>query len=529
MKFQNRFTLYFIASVASLFAAFYAGMYSRILEVSNNNHVNNISENGISGERRTLKSRQRLDGQQAATTNWLLAINNSEELKHLITRIQTAKKEDFPKLYKELSNLKQEDQIKAIWILVDYWTKIDPFGAADFASSLQKSGQGYKFLKMVLSQWPEERLNDGFLWINNLADGENHDVLLVTLIRRSFKCDPVVGAKYFQEIESSRGQDQILRELVQSWAAADSDSVWNWIQGLDNENKKSIALSELINVLAGKDPGKASDLIENIPFGTRRDELISQISSKWILADRASAEKWIETLDEVDRGVALVGMAPTLAVGDPVHAATLGLSLSAGQQGKFLGVVMSVWGRSDPKGALDWVKTNNVMLPEAARRGLYNSWASHNPESAISELPNIVDKDDHNLLTKAVAVNWGMQNPQKAAEFVERLPDNELKVEALSKVAMTWAMSDSMAASKWIATLPDGESKDWAIIELASCISSSDLRNAVKWSNEINSPILREKYLTLYGKKLIDVEGNRGMDYIKSTLITPADIKLIEK
>jgi hypothetical protein len=220
------------------------------------------------------------------------------------------------------------------------------------------------------------------------------------------------------------------------------------------------------------------------------------------LAAEEDRKKWIEQWAETDPRAALE-FARTQLKGD--------------RQTEAMSAALSVWGRNDPAGAWNWVKTEmpaatyhfDTLLEVFGRQStetaaLYaTQFSTEHPDAALevhlaalmgvtyrgdfAGARALVDGDaalDPTVranLNNFIAGQWARFAPQDAAAWVMSLPAGAQRDQALTGLGESWSEADPAQATQFAAALPAGDARTLAMRQAVSKWVESDPAAARAW------------------------------------------------
>ncbi len=492
-----------------------------------------FGENRISGEQggannTAAKSRRRTEMAQSIEPRRNGKLNNlSVALNDYLALLENADEASLPGLFKQISQFKGDEKEFALNMLSRRWAFINPMGAARFSQTIEDSVVCGRFMDGVLRRWPRDALSEGFNWIAQIQNSSMQDHFWTALIGRAIMLDPVLASDYIERVQDNRSKLGLISELAAAWASSDIAAALNWAQTSLSDQSKTMALVAIGSELAKRDPLQAAALLEKIPFGSPRTELLGKVAENLFSLDAEAGKNWLFGLDDADQKKAMIACSSHWAKSNPEEAANFGAELTGLPQEEFLTKVFRVWGLTDPAAAVTWAQDSGKNLPLDSLQELFNSWASSNLQEAAGHIQNVRDDVLRTRLLKSVAVEWALTDPQAAAEFAVALPDAQQRLEAVSKVARVWAGQDSIEASRWIAALEVGPVRDRGVAQLALAIVDQDPESAFNWTLEISDPNERLRWIKANGKLWIEDGGEAAVSKIKTLGLSQGERKAL--
>jgi RNA polymerase sigma factor (sigma-70 family) len=282
--------------------------------------------------------------------------------------------------------------------------------------------------------------------------------------------------------------------LLTRWAKTDPETAFASLNEASFSLERGHSIS-ILSALAALDPRRTADWLTS-PSNTRAyypligHILSGTITKEWARQDPEAALDWARTLGDQQQAGAYSGVLGTIAATDPQEAATLALTLEAGDARKdILGKIAQSWARHSPEKALAWAATLASSESKRATSLAFESWSKTHPEKAaqyLDENPN----PDH---LEIIASKWSEKDPESATSWIASKKKSPQRNSALAKTLWNWTTQTPKAATAWIESLPQGTSRDQAIAGLATAAIEFDPRSALEWSLKISAPSFRDE------------------------------------
>lgn len=192
-------------------------------------------------------------------------------------------------------------------------------------------------------------------------------------------------------------------------------------------------------------PTAATSIVARLKAGSVRDQSIRFMMETWAATDTRKALEWASSLeDQAER---------EFAVGEGFREI----------------------GRNDPRLALEWLDAGEFPAGPGAGMELIRSWASTDPQAAISWLESHPSPDlQRDSRWSALASVLAETSPTVAAAIVsERIRLENIQTEAAIAVLHQWALRDADGAVAWVAQFPEGQLRSRAEAELSGILGHS--------------------------------------------------------
>ncbi|MCZ6643079.1 MAG: hypothetical protein O7F71_15995, partial [Gammaproteobacteria bacterium] len=193
------------------------------------------------------------------------------------------------------------------------------------------------------------------------------------------------------------------------------------------------------------------------------------------------------------------------------------------QRQQMLGSSMEGWAKSDPDGAIDFMRS---LVGQERQRGytaILTGWISVNPKAAANWMANQNEFDVKINSYRSVAQSLARRDPEDAYEWAVQLPpeyarvaivpvlnqlvsrdppgyaslvdsieDPTVKAVANERLVVHWGYSDPEAAWRWIERQDNAE-QDNLTIKLMTSWVGSDANAAEEYLSEIDDPMVRDQ------------------------------------
>ncbi|MGB0774225.1 MAG: hypothetical protein ACPGUY_00165, partial [Akkermansiaceae bacterium] len=275
----------------------------------------------------------------------------------------------------------------------------------------------------------------------------------------------------------------------------DNQSETETNQTLSNfsEKDRNTILSNLMQSLSYKNPNRALEIYEQLPYSPVNAHYYSSILSN--IAKNEPEKAMQLALQKTTTGSSsdhLRSVISTISSQDPELAASYLDSIkNEKHRNHIISYTAKNWGQRDPDAALAWANKLPAEDQKRALQTIVPSIASQNPERAGQLLNDLMNNGDAGLsnytsTASSVASTWGNIDPAAASVWVNNLPDGEVQSAAVKSLISNWVKRDSDQAGKWLDTFPDGDTRDSGVASLVSVLDDRDPETAFSWANTIS-------------------------------------------
>ncbi|MBK1829777.1 hypothetical protein JIN77_03510 [Verrucomicrobiaceae bacterium R5-34] len=284
--------------------------------------------------------------------------------------------------------------------------------------------------------------------------------------------------------------------LLSHWAKLDPEAALDSLQEVDTNRYGEAPLS-VIAAIAAQAPQRAIAWLndpENPFAGSKwmNQFIAGTISKEWVRQDPEAALTWARSVPTDQRLGALTGVLGSIAMTDPLRAATLAMEIEPGKSREHVVAdIAQAWAAKDPRAALAWVEgLENDDRPKALNNTLA-IWAQSEPQAAAEYVAKNLDEEKPHKLVKSVAEAWIGKAPDEAAKWLASLPLNEKGAKVMNDAMWHWTHKNPEAAATWLADQPAGQVRDQGITGLAKASFEFDKPAALSWSQQIGDEKLR--------------------------------------
>lgn len=204
-----------------------------------------------------------------------------------------------------------------------------------------------------------------------------------------------------------------------------------------NEHARDRVFNELLPQLIAESPLHAGWLAEEWPAGPLREELLREVTRRWLAKDFAGAMTWLANLEtQRDQRNAAESAVAQLAKNDPAGAVEVSQLFQIGADDGRLKHLVQLWTEESPDEAVEWI----LHRPAGPQRD--------------------------QLLSRVVFVR-AQSDPNEAATLaLHSISAGPIQEEAVAAVSRQWAVRDPIAAAAWIDGFPPGPLRERGTTEI---------------------------------------------------------------
>ena len=264
-------------------------------------------------------------------------------------------------------------------------------------------------------------------------------------------------------------------------------------RGQEHENPVEQLVRDIENG-QGIDAARVDSVIDQLPQGRKRRELIGRIAWHWGRKNPKAALAWAETLPASEKISVTGSIIHAWARSDPGGAASHVAQMPKSQRSlDWVDETTHIWAEQDQSAALNWAMSQtDVAIRRRALRGAVGSWANSDVMAAGDFSLGLKSTPERHAVLETVARRWARQSVEESLEWAMSL-DGANRDRATMAVFEEIAMHDPRLAAATFgeisSSLASGESRDGIhsniARELADRLALSDPTEAAAWVLEL--------------------------------------------
>ncbi|HZI30691.1 MAG TPA: hypothetical protein VFF11_00005, partial [Candidatus Binatia bacterium] len=264
-----------------------------------------------------------------------------------------------------------------------------------------------------------------------------------------------------KNLEPGDGRQHAIQELCSRWAGTDTPAALTWAQSLSSEAERVAAFNQIVANWARKDPQAAVQFANQHP--ELSDVALGEIAKAWSQSDLTAATNWVESLpDGTKKDAALSALSEVWAENDPKGLASYALGLPAGEdQARYLTAACRQLAIRDLPGAVELL---NQLSDAALRQDILEQAARGCDLFQLNQAAKYVAAmpagADQNAAIKGLLARWIPADPETALNWLCSFPETNSQPEQVQSVIEAWSRREPAAAASWLANLPAGTASD---------------------------------------------------------------------
>ena len=449
---------------------------------------------------------------------------------------------------------------------VSEWARRDPAGALDWAVKRPPGEIRLNFIRDVLIATAESDPHRALKSLAVVPKGQRNAVE-VEILSQLAKQSPEEALELAGKIPALNWQSGGNAEvrILSQWMEQDPAAVGHWIQEHADDKTHRNGITGALSMYAQEHPTDALKLVDQLPPGSRRNNLLNQVLPN--CEDLGAIKAWSDSqTDPKLKSMGQLAYARVLSQTDPAAAAASiaglkGISMGGLQGGgdynaanqiferysavagsaamqlaaslpdfemrkQAVAAAMNGWSQSDPAAAANYATTlpanqdRSQLLQTAAR-----SWAEQDPNAFIDWLkkgsgPGFSKSAVAEMLTASAQFA-----PAQAADYARSINANASQ---LSQIANMWSQNDPEAAFAWAAALPEGRTRDEIISQTLASGMGIDPETTVELAKQIGTDKLPASAAAAIAGGLAESDMEAARHYVDSLPEGEAHEKALE-
>ncbi len=292
--------------------------------------------------------------------------------------------------------------------------------------------------------------------INNEQFGE-YSILLTAWAQ----VDPLNALDYASE---NTGTPYARKTILAAWAKTNTEAAVAWAnENFDNRGDENRANPWIVGVIEGiatTDLGRATQLLEELPFSRDRGTALDAIFKAVSATGNEDTKLWISQLTDpqLKQGAAS-RLAGELAKEDPQSAAEWAATLGDEVLTRSAATIVNQWAETDLNAARDWVGAQSTEVIAASGPNLVQQMIQDEDIATASTwLGNFEGNPAFDSSIKSLVRYSLTDSPTVAADWIMKLTSEQDQERTFHRVLGNWMRQDREGAIDYINNNPTPES-----------------------------------------------------------------------
>ncbi len=240
--------------------------------------------------------------------------------------------------------------------------------------------------------------------------------------------------------------------ILSAWAGYSPDAAIQWVKLNHEGDKANPYLVGIIKGIASSNPERATDILQDLPFGRERGEALRAILPHVSKLGTEKAIAWLATIkDEKLRAGATATLASSLAKKDPQATADWLKTLSADTLKASAGSVAKAWAEQDLDKAVEWTNSLEGQTRTNAASQMMRQFVSSDPNKAATWMKTMSADPGYERVVRTFMFSTGRDHPEVALANLDQVGD-DWRDRSQQMILMGWAAKDKGAATQWMQT-----------------------------------------------------------------------------
>ncbi|MEM7478015.1 MAG: hypothetical protein AAF483_23770 [Planctomycetota bacterium] len=395
----------------------------------------------------------------------------------------------------------------------------NPKSMSDSLGQLDKESRIKAIGSLAYQYAAGDSLDQGIAWANSLESPTERETAFIQIVSALSTTDPAQAAELLLQSEQSPQRSGVIQTIVHNWAESDPDAAMEWIENETKSQVRNIALVSFSQALTPKDPQRAAEFLDEMPFGKGREDSIRMVASEWAKVNAQDAIGWLDSLAEADRSIALGPFLDAWAIEEP--RAAIEFAAERTEEIAFPERLLrwvSHWGRSNSQEALEW--SQQTGDDQIVRHALLSA-ATTEPDAATQSLGAISNSELRQQTTRDLLATIANEDPEQAFNRYVNLPEGLSNEKAIQTIIFKWVRISPREASEVVSQMPSGADRDIGALEITNyLIQKNDYESAFHWAQEVSDASRRRQWMAraLHGlsiesaQQLLDASAVNGAD-----------------
>lgn len=394
------------------------------------------------------------------------------------------------------------------WSIASYvseWAMDDPVATAARLKEWPVGDQQGYAIDSLAKIWAGKDSGAAMAWANSLENPAQRSRAVASVLGGLAAKDPdaaFAGLASLPEKDRKTGIQSIFQTLAD--------------QNLDVALEKAGALTEPDDLLSAFrslisgsryggeiDPSKLQGLVDKLPAGGERTELLQNMGSLARTYSPAELDAMLQGYSEADRGIIRASVIRNIAYEDPKRALELMKQQpDSAHNREFFSEISYSLARQDPQAAIEFALSRKS--PQEQMQGIQPAMgrlAATDPTAAVNAFNELPAGPVRNSALQSLCSGWAQQDPQAASEWAMQL-DGKEKITALGNIVPALAHKDGAQAAKLYESLVANASQDQQnqlsgmIYSVAQGWAQQDPLAAIAWSSDLSDRNARNQALS---------------------------------
>ena len=318
-----------------------------------------------------------------------------------------------------------------------------------------------------------------------LQTGNRRTVQLQQALGQWASRDPEAALNRIRQMQNPAERQRLTRTAIMIFSQVDPENALVYVRNALTEDTQLEGM--VLNAMAAADPESSTERIEEFSRRTGDNSATINLLSNWVAKDPAKAITYAETLSDNLKIDAFARIARSFVNNYPTQGVDWLLALGNEHNQTKKNVLRSL-ARIDSQLAEDTVRR---LDDSDLRSTLINSLASFksetSPSAALSWVEQFKEVNAYQQARSSILRNWVRTDPQGAIEEIEDDLDKDNMAPVVTQLASSWYRRNPVDAVEWVESLTVGMGQQRALSAIVGLVAAKDPESAIALADQITN------------------------------------------
>ena len=318
-----------------------------------------------------------------------------------------------------------------------------------------------------------------------LQTGNRRTVQIQQALSQWASRDPEAALTRIRQMQNPAERQRLTRTAIMIFSQVDPENALAYVRNALTEDTRLEGM--VLNAMAAADPESSTERIEEFSRRTGDNSAIINLLSNWVAKDPAKAITYAETLSDNLKIDAFARIARSFVNNYPTQGVDWLLALGSEHKQTKKSVLRSL-ARIDSQLAEDTVRR---LDDSDLRSTLINSLASFksetSPAAALVWIEQFKEANAYQQARSSILRNWVRTDPQGAIDELEDDLDKDNMAPVVTQLASSWYRRNPIDAVEWLESLPVGAGQQRALSAIVGLVAAKDPESAISLADQITN------------------------------------------
>lgn len=371
----------------------------------------------------------------------------------LLTEIETSVDLDFRGLAQRVDSI--SDPRERAWLreaLIRKWVKVNAVAALEYCETIKDWNERRAFTRFAAREWGRADSRSAVAWLGTLTVGRRQQELTQSVIDGVADTAPLEACRLTSDLQSSNHTMLAVQAIADRVAALGPDAVKAATAMFPTGGLRDFVLRSFLEAFAASSPADALSLAGEITSNPDiRLSVASSAYAYWAARNPDEALRSLQTLSPDLKATASQSTFMAITRDSPARAAELlDAARDDADRDMMARVLSKEWGANDPSGAVEWLKSHELLGTETVVRNVFYPLAQAQRADAINAAMSLKSPDVRDVALSVIADRLAYDSPDLAAQTVSVMRSGDVKLRTMRNV-INRVMSYDRAQAKRLA------------------------------------------------------------------------------